>query len=394
MRLSFAALALATTTVLTTATSTPPIALHYIIPAPSNSETIIKLSPYDPDGHSPSSIEATIISLDGCGTTNCGTANQLSQPFSTHGYLPMAGNIISGGAGGTSTFPVVVTGTNNRIIYSPPHNKRVPEDRWGWFEWQAKDPTGLQSLKNGIVALLAPDRILIQSSFTFDTEAWTIISNGAGGVGLGHSSSSRGLLNHYVTSREDEINKNPSTGDDDRLWYFVAPLKFLASTQTNPTNLLAFGGSLTFTMSAQAGDFSKTNLNGQASVPFVIMECATCDSGNGIRLVRFFTGSATDASSIATSLSFDGKEQTFSIPLTTSSTQPNNGKLWMKDSKSTLIPFSETNDCELIEVLNGLSNLKILGDFTRWHESVSLDNVQLVASKQKMPIPLSCYPVG
>ena len=174
------------------------------------------------------------------------------------------------------------------------------------------------------------------------------------------------------------------TGADTRLWYFQAPPKFLSSATSNPTNMLAFGGSLTFTMSSQAGDFGLNNLN--QNVPFAVMECATCDSGMGIRLVRMFSSSSTD-------LMFDGKEQVFSIPLTTSSTNAQNGVVWLKDSKSTLIPFAETNDCELIEVLNGLSALKILGDFTKWHESISLDNVQLVAG-HPVTIPLSCYPVG
>jgi hypothetical protein len=148
--------------------------------------------------------------------------------------------------------------------------------------------------------------------------------------------------------------------------------------------MLAFGGSLTFTMSSQAGDFSTNNLN--SNVPFVILECATCDSGMGIRLVRMFGANAAD-------ISFDGKEKVFTVPMTTSATNKMNGVVWLKDSKSTLIKYTETNDCELIEVLNGLSSLKILGDFTKWHESVSLDDVKLVAG-HPVTIPLACYPVG
>lgn len=358
-----------------TVAASPPIALHFTVPATSNSENLIRLRSYDSDGDA---TQSSMYNMHGCGTTNCGTFNQLSQPYSAYGYLPKAGNIISG-----QTTPIDVTGSANRIVFTPPKNKKKPEDRWGWFEWQAYDGSSY-STKPGIVALLAPGNVLVQSSFTFDTEAWSIVSNGAGGISTFHSASSRGLLNHYIHSKDDEININPSTGADTRLWYFQAPPKFLSSATSNPTNMLAFGGSLTFTLSSQAGDFALNNLN--QNVPFVVMECATCDSGMGIRLVRMFSSSSTD-------LMFDGKEKVFSIPLTTSSTNAQNGVVWLKDSKSTLIPFAETNDCELIEVLNGLSALKILGDFTKWHESISLDNVQLVAG-HPVTIPLSCYPVG
>lgn len=366
-------LLLAIATTITTTYAIAPIALHFTVPASSNSENLIRLRSYDSDGSETSS---SITSLSGCQSNNCGTLNQLSQPYSSYGYEPKSGNLITG-----QSTPITITGSANRFVYKPPNNKKQPEDRWGWLEWQAYDGTSY-STKPGIIALLAPGNILVRSSFTFDTEAWAITSNGAGGVGTSHSASSRGLLNHYITSKDDEINISPSSGDDTRLWYFVAPSKFLASSTTNPTNLLAFGGSLQFTMSSQAGDFSVTNLN--SNVPLVVMECATCGNGMGIRLVRTLGENG---------LVFDGKEKVFNIPFTTSSTMAANGIVWKKDSRSTLIDFTETNDCELIEVLNGLSSLKILGDFTKWHESVSLDDVKMVAG-HPVTIPLSCYPIG
>ena len=44
--------------------------------------------------------------------------------------------------------------------------------------------------------------------------------------------------------------------------------------------------------------------------------------------------------------------------------------------------------CEMVELLAGLSGVKILGDFTKWHESVSLDEVSW---KHGPGIPISCY---
>ena len=34
--------------------------------------------------------------------------------------------------------------------------------------------------------------------------------------------------------------------------------------------------------------------------------------------------------------------------------------------------------CEMVEVLAGLTAVRILGDFSRWYESVALDSVQFV----------------
>ena len=364
--------AAASTLSLTTATA--PIALNFVVIASSNSEKLIRLRAYDSDGDTTTT---SVTSFHGCDSQNCGSHHQLSQPYSAYGYEPKIGSAITDAS-------TTITGSGNRLVYTPPKNKKAPEDRWGWLEWQANDGSS-SSTKPGIVALLAPGNLLVQSSFTFGTDGWFVTSNGAGGVSTSHSPSSRGLLNHYIYSRDDEINVDPSTGKDTRLWYFVAPSKFLASALTNPTNMLAFGGSLTFTISSQAGDFSPGNMN--TNVPFVVMECATCNSGMGIRLLRMFGEAA------AGGLPFDGTERQMTVPLTTSTTNAANGVLWLKDSKSTLIPNTETNDCELIEVLNGLSKLSILGDFTKWHESVSIDDVQLVAG-HPVTIPLSCYPVG
>lgn len=354
-----------------------PIAQHLVVTAESNSENIIRFPCYDSDGDA---IRVTIQSLPH--TTTAGTLKQLSQPYSAYGYEPKAGVTISSSG-------AIVTGSGNRIIYSPPRNKREPDASWGTFEYQCTDTSNTQSVKAGVVALLAPGKKLVHTSYTFGSDSWRVVANGAGGVGIAHSRSSRGLLNHYVFSRDDEINVN-SAGDDTKLWYFVAPPAFLnphpKSAPTNRHNLLAFGGSLSFTLASQAGDFSHGNLN--SNLNLVVLECATCNGGHGIRLFRPLN------SPLASPLSWDGKEKRFTIPFTTSGGTGNINRVhWLKDSRHAHVKPSETNDCELINVLNGLSSMKILGDFTRWHESVSLDDVYFTAG-HPVRTPLSCYPVG
>merc|ERR1712146_156074 len=152
-------------------------------------------------------------------------------------------------------------------------------------------------------------------------------------------------------------------------WYF-GPVHLPRFPISNPTNLLAYGGSLEFSLASQSGDFSSSNMN--SNLDFVIMECRTCAHGMGMKFVR----------RLDNGLSFDGKEKAFSIPLTAS------GGHWLKDPKNTLLAWSTPTECEMVEMLDGLSDLRILGDFTRWHESVSLDNVAVKAGSGG--IPMSC----
>ena len=61
---------------------------------------------------------------------------------------------------------------------------------------------------------------------------------------------------------------------------------------------------------------------------------------------------------------------------------------WAKDPKNTLLQWLPPTQCEMAEVLQGLSAVKILGDRTKWYESLSLDNVYL---KHGSAVPVSCY---
>ena len=327
-----------------------PIAQHQTFHASPNSELVIKLRGYDADGDE---LTATIAP----GDIKAGKLYQLSQVYSDYGYEPKLGDEMSSSS--------VVTGSNNRIVFTP--NRDSPQPRnapWRQFTYTVNDGTTTSNV--GIVKIVGSDKILVGSSFFDGAEGWAISQNGAGGVGIYHDGSSRGLLNHYIYSKEDEIHVD-AAGDDSKLWYFNSPSKFLGNF------IHAYGGSLDFTLGSQSGDFSKDNLNKGGNLPFIILDCATCDQGNGVRLAKFLSDSDVD---------FDGKTKQFSIPLT-----PSTGG-WMKDPKNTLFDWVKPSDCEMIEVLAGLSNLRILGDFTRWHESVSLDEVSW---KHGSGIPIKCY---
>ena len=69
---------------------------------------------------------------------------------------------------------------------------------------------------------------------------------------------------------------------------------------------------------------------------------------------------------------FDGSTTTFSIPLDETAG-------WRKDPKNSLFAWPRPSQCDMIEVLSGLSGLRILGDLTDWYESIALDAVSLKA---------------
>jgi|EP00945_MAST-04E_sp_MAST-4E-sp1_P000782 hypothetical protein len=326
-----------------------PIAQHISIAASPNKELVIKLRGYDSDGDV---LKATLSP----GNTNAGKVYQLSQVYSDYGYEPKTGDVIKSSS--------EVTGSSNRVVFSPASNTAKPGNApWREFTYVVNDGTSDSNV--GIVKVVGSDKVLIGSSFSDDAESWTVSQNGAGGVGSYHDTSSRGLLNRYIYSKEDEIHVD-ANGDDSKLWYFNAPNKFLGNF------IHAYGGRLEFTLGSQSGDFSKANLNKGGALPFVILDCATCDQGSGVRLVKY----------LGSDLTFDGKTKKYSIPLT-----PTSGG-WLKDPKNTLFSWTTPSDCEMVELLAGLSNVRILGDFTRWHESVSLDEVTW---KHGPGIPISCY---
>ena len=74
----------------------------------------------------------------------------------------------------------------------------------------------------------------------------------------------------------------------------------------------------------------------------------------------------------------DGKAKQVSIPLVESA--------WKKDPRNVLLPWAAPSQCEFVEALAGISNLRILGDHTRWYESVGLDTVSVTHGTGGVPM--------
>jgi len=117
------------------------------------------------------------------------------------------------------------------------------------------------------------------------------------------------------------------------------------------------------------GNFSELN----RPLDWVTIECASCDSGQGARMVRF-----TDHL-----LRWDGSERLVELKLLPVEN-------WMRDPLNSALDFTYATECEIAAILSNVSRLAILGDFTAGGESVAIDNI---AISQPHPSEQPAYPV-
>jgi len=179
--------------------------------------------------------------------------------------------------------------------------------------------------------------------------------------------STRGKGMQYYIHYTDKDVKSTEEGSDQKHWFFAAPAKFLGHQG------ILYGGKLKFTLSASTGDFSAKNINHHRDL--VVLECKTCDQNKGVRLVYQMAKNH---------VKFDGRTTSFEVPFTE--------KNWLKDPKNVLLDWAPPADCELIEVLSHLTSLNILGDHTRWFETVSLDDVSMEVASNSAELPSTkCY---
>jgi len=54
------------------------------------------------------------------------------------------------------------------------------------------------------------------------------------------------------------------------------------------------------------------------------------------------------------------------------------------------LPYTNATVCEIAATLNGLTKLKILGDFTKAGEGVAIDDIAITASTKQPVFPIQC----
>jgi hypothetical protein len=129
-----------------------------------------------------------------------------------------------------------------------------------------------------------------------------------------------------------------------------------------------------FDLSSFGGDFSPERQNKPGKLNLVEIRCAKCSLNHG----------ETYGFPLQTTEGFSGKTTSFSLRL-------NESAGWLKDPKSTELDWIVPTKCEIIEMLSGISSIRILGDFTTWYESISIDNVKFLVDKVNDRYQLPVY---
>ena len=179
-------------------------------------------------------------------TPASGRLTQLSHVYSSYGYEPKDGNIIT-------TVPAQVTGSKNRVYYKRPTPDVATVNKWGTFRYTVSDAK--KTSPEGTITLVPPSGALVGSNFLLSDEGWRVVGNKASSGPVTHEPYSRGpLLNHYIIGADDKINVAAKGKEDESLWYFSAPSGYLGNLG------IAYGGGLSFTLAAFSGDLSTLNM--------------------------------------------------------------------------------------------------------------------------------------
>lgn len=329
-----------------------PLTFHDIVVVEPSGDAVIRLKGYDLDGDK---LKYFITSPPASGKLN-----QLSHVFSNYGHNPKAGTNIN------SVTDTQVTGSKNRVHYKRSAPDAATNQLWGSFNYKVTDAK--TSSYDGTITLVPPSGAIVGSNFLLSNENWNIVGNKALSSSATFEPYSRGKLNHYVIGTDDKISVMKEGGEDSALWYFEAPSSFLGNKG------VSYGGHLSFMLAAFSGDFK--SLNDNASL--IQLDCADCIGpvGKGITLVYPLSKALAEAS---VSFQTGAMEVPFSVELLETSG-------WLKDSQNTLVDWMPPSQCDIIQVLSRLSSVRILGDLTRWHESVALDDVLLANKVSKIPV--------
>jgi len=272
--------------------------------------------------------------------------------------------------------PLRVTDPKHRVMYVPPYDTWEPDTHWASFTYVVSAFPGPTlppvTSEEGLVVLATSNGGVASSTFDLsgDTGGWSISGNLrepdmlAGG--LKQQPVYWGDLHHYVYGVDEAQNLDFDTGMDKKKWYFEASPDAFYRPQLAAT----YRGHLRFRVRSMYGNFSDLN----SPLDWVTLECASCDSGRGIRLVRF----------MERLFDWDGSERQVELRLSTND-------LWKRDPWNVLLPYTYATECEIAAVLTNLSRVAILGDFTRGGEGVAIDDVEMLADLSEQPAyPVAC----
>eukprot|EP00928_Gymnodinium_smaydae_P019942 TRINITY_DN17689_c0_g1_i1.p1 TRINITY_DN17689_c0_g1~~TRINITY_DN17689_c0_g1_i1.p1 ORF type:complete len:444 (-),score=60.97 TRINITY_DN17689_c0_g1_i1:135-1322(-) len=329
-----------------------PVARHTACAVAAGSPTVCSLYGYEAENRS---IQFFITSLP---TT--GTLFETSQNYRTYGTDPKyAPTPIQ-----EHELPYRISDPMARVVYVPPSEVFPPEGRWASVVYTVKDALLGTISEFGQLGLSNPAKYLAASSFIGGVDQWTISGNIHSAV-PSWQAFGWGLLNRYIYGTDEVQYVDFETGNDRSRWYFSAP----PGKYHLPELASSYGGMLRFTIASTYGDFRQLN----DPLDFITIECGSCNSGRGMRIVRYADNG----------LEWDGTEAVIEVKLAA-------GNYWRRDPMNPALPMTDATDCEIAAVLAGITDLRILGDFTKAGEGVAIDDVAIVNSDLQPVYPLHC----
>eukprot|EP00420_Gonyaulax_spinifera_P018330 CAMPEP_0197899002 /NCGR_PEP_ID=MMETSP1439-20131203/45379_1 /TAXON_ID=66791 /ORGANISM="Gonyaulax spinifera, Strain CCMP409" /LENGTH=400 /DNA_ID=CAMNT_0043519767 /DNA_START=64 /DNA_END=1266 /DNA_ORIENTATION=+ len=329
-----------------------PVARHVACAVPAGVPTVCTL-----DGHEASNLTLHFLIT---ALPASGKLYETSQNFRTYGTDPKYGPVPIQ----EYELPFRVSDPFSRVVYVPPSDVFPPEGRWGAATYTVQEPVSGDMSQPGQVAMSSPAQYVAASTFISGTDSW-IISGNIHSTTPTWQAFGWGLLNRYIYAADEVQYMDFDTFSDRSKWYFEAPPgKFYL-----PELAATYGGKIKFTIASTYGDF--THLN--SPLDFIVLDCASCNSGRGIRIVRYADNG----------LEWDGSERVIEVTVAT-------GQHWRRDPLSLALPFTDATECEIAAVLAGLTRFRILGDHTRAGEGVAIDDVSISSSPVQPAYPLPC----
>lgn len=189
--------------------------------------------------------------------------------------------------------------------------------------------------------------ILFENKFLLDNEGWQITGNKRIEKVVHQTYNINNEISHYIMFKDNLIVVDHKSMNDKTLWYFespeitINPVQKIGTFESNNFKP-KYPTMLSFTMTSFDGDFN--NLNDNTSLVRL---------KNGMNCIIFEAGT------------YDGKTVSFNVPL--------NHKLWKHENM-----FTSVSDKEMKEMFIGAFTIEILGDWTREHEVIGLDNVKII----------------
>ncbi|CAE7946587.1 SCN11A [Symbiodinium sp. KB8] len=323
-----------------------PVAQHTACPTPAGQATVCQLSGYEEGGRD---LQYLITSLP-----SSGALYETSQNYRTYGTDPKyAATSIK-----DFELPFKVTDALGRVVYIPPSDVFPPEGRWAAMTYEVQEPAGGNKSQPGQVSFSSPSQQVAASTFVGGTDAWTISGNIYATVPTWQAFG-WGMLNRYLYGTDEVQYIDFDTNSDKSKWYFEAPPgKFYL-----PELAASYGGTLQFTIASTYGDFQHLN----SPLDFITLECASCNSDRGMRLVRFADNG----------LEWTGEEKIVQVTLST-------GNHWWRDPMNAALPFTDATECEIAAV--GKQNVLQPSRQPPDPTSELLESIQSVLRQQELQI--------